>query len=172
MFIERTRFLSVGRQWSFESQSFVARYHKSLYLNFLGYVTGGPANSPQSVPARIGAIGFGFFTMIALTSYIHCQPRLAASLTSEQKHNCLHRCRWTLGYFPSRKYPPHGLSAFAICSAPLLSMSRRQNKWGTRATQQFSSHRNSFRHCSGGHSKACLHWARSCSHGLPLPSGR
>mmetsp|Transcript_32411 Transcript_32411/g.81669 ORF Transcript_32411/g.81669 Transcript_32411/m.81669 type:complete len:512 (+) Transcript_32411:120-1655(+) len=42
---------------------------KALYFAFAGYVKGGAANSPLSVPGRLANLGFGFFVLITLASY-------------------------------------------------------------------------------------------------------
>jgi len=42
---------------------------KALYFAFLGYVKGGAANNPLSVPGRLANLGFGFFVLITLASY-------------------------------------------------------------------------------------------------------
>ena len=82
-----TAITDMANEEDFENQSsYVARYLKSLYLNFLGYLTGGPANTPQSVPARIGTMGFGFFTMIVLTSYT---ANLASLLVAQASRNTI-----------------------------------------------------------------------------------
>ena len=45
----------------FENRSRTAVLFKSLFFVFMGFVSGGNANAPASVPARVATIGFGFF---------------------------------------------------------------------------------------------------------------
>jgi len=53
----------------YENQNMVSKLFKSLYYSFAGYVGGGSANSPASVPGRLATVGFGFFVLITLASY-------------------------------------------------------------------------------------------------------
>jgi len=53
----------------YNNQSFTSKVWKSLYFSFAGYVQGGSANLPASVPGRLATIGFGFFVLITLASY-------------------------------------------------------------------------------------------------------
>lgn len=66
----------------FENPTAVGMYCKSLYLNFLGYVSCSPMNAPSSVPGRLAALGFGWFLLIVISSYT---ANLAAILV-EQKN--------------------------------------------------------------------------------------
>jgi hypothetical protein len=70
----------------FENHHYISRYMKSLYLMSLSYVKGGPENNPASVPARISALGFGFFCMIVLTSYT---ANLASLLVAKAGKNSI-----------------------------------------------------------------------------------
>ena len=71
----------------FENQtSYLVRLIKSVYLNSLGYLTGGPANNACSVPGRVATLGFGFFCMITLTTYT---ANLATLLVTSTKSNAI-----------------------------------------------------------------------------------
>lgn len=64
--------LEAHKDWKaddFENQTLVGRFAKCVYLSFMAYVSGGPLNSPSSVPARLAAVGFGWFLLVTMASY-------------------------------------------------------------------------------------------------------
>jgi hypothetical protein len=57
---------------------------KSLYITWFGLFSGGPQNSPQTLPARFSQLGYGFFVIIALASYT---ANLATILVAKSQKN-------------------------------------------------------------------------------------
>eukprot|EP00802_Teleaulax_amphioxeia_P007908 Tamp_07916.p1 GENE.Tamp_07916~~Tamp_07916.p1 ORF type:complete len:713 (+),score=98.31 Tamp_07916:42-2141(+) len=53
----------------FDNPTLLGRYTKAVYLNTLGWVSAGPVNNPTSVPARLAALGFGWFVLIIIATY-------------------------------------------------------------------------------------------------------
>lgn len=79
--------LDVGKDWKpndFENDHTVSQFAKCVYLSFMGYVSCGPANTPSSVPARLAAVGFGWFLLVFMASYT---ANLASIFTITQSRN-------------------------------------------------------------------------------------
>jgi hypothetical protein len=53
----------------FENKTLPGQFFKCVYMNSMAQVSGGVQNAPSSVPARLAALGFGWFILIVIASY-------------------------------------------------------------------------------------------------------
>ena len=58
-----------GNRADFQNPRWLARWLKAAFLNGLGFVSRTVRSNPQSTPARVAALGYGFFLLITMQSY-------------------------------------------------------------------------------------------------------
>ena len=72
-----------GNKADFQNPRWLARWLKAAFLNGLSFVSRTVRSNPQSLPARVAALGYGFFLLITMQSYT---AALASILVSKSRN--------------------------------------------------------------------------------------